>query len=99
MKIAGVDEVGVGCLEGPLVSAAVIFGKNKSEYFFKDSKKTSQKNREIQAKYIKNAYLVGNYNHRHNQWLHADFGRLVLTRPCYRWGLCICHQYLHRHDP
>ena len=39
MKIAGVDEVGIGCLAGPLISAAVIFGKNKSEYFFKDSKK------------------------------------------------------------
>lgn len=59
MKIAGVDEVGVGCLAGPLVSAAVIFGKNKSEYFFKDSKKTSQKNRLIQAKYIKRNFYVG----------------------------------------
>ena len=59
MKIAGVDEVGIGCLAGPLVSAAVIFGKNKSEYFFKDSKKTSQKNRVIQAKYIKRNFFVG----------------------------------------
>ena len=52
MKIAGVDEVGIGCLAGPLVAAAVIFGNNKSEYLFKDSKKTSQKNRAIQAKYL-----------------------------------------------
>ena len=59
MKIAGVDEVGIGCLAGPLVSAAVIFGKNKSEYLFKDSKKTSQKNRVIQAKYIKRNFFVG----------------------------------------
>ena len=59
MKIAGVDEVGIGCLAGPLVSAAVIFGKNKSEYLFKDSKKTSQKNRSIQAKYIKRNFYVG----------------------------------------
>ena len=59
MKIAGVDEVGIGCLAGPLVAAAVIFGKNKSEYFFKDSKKTSQKNRVIQAKYIKRNFYVG----------------------------------------
>ena len=43
MKIAGVDEVGIGCLAGPLVSAAVIFGKNKSEYLFKDSKKRLKK--------------------------------------------------------
>ena len=59
MKIAGVDEVGIGCLAGPLVSAAVIFGKNKSEYLFKDSKKTTQKNRAIQAKYIKRNFYVG----------------------------------------
>ncbi len=39
MKIAGVDEVGTGCLAGPLVAAAVIFGNNKSEYLYKDSKK------------------------------------------------------------
>ena len=59
MKIAGVDEVGIGCLAGPLISAAVIFGKNKSEYFFKDSKKTTQKNRVIQANYIKRNFYVG----------------------------------------
>ena len=39
MKIAGVDEVGVGCLAGPVVSAAVVFGNNKPELVFKDSKK------------------------------------------------------------
>ena len=59
MKIAGVDEVGIGCLAGPLISAAVIFGKNKSEYFFKDSKKTTQKNRAVQARYIKSNFYVG----------------------------------------
>ena len=59
MKIAGVDEVGIGCLAGPLISAAVIFGKNKSEYFFKDSKKTTQKNRAVQAHYIKSNFYVG----------------------------------------
>jgi len=59
MKIAGVDEVGIGCLAGPVISAAVIFGKNKSEYFFKDSKKTTQKNRALQASYIKSNFYVG----------------------------------------
>ena len=59
MKIAGVDEVGIGCLAGPLISAAVIFGKNKSEYFFKDSKKTTEKNRAVQASYIKSNFYVG----------------------------------------
>ena len=59
MKIAGVDEVGVGCLAGPVVSAAVVFGINKSELVFKDSKKTSEKKRTIQAKYINQNFYVG----------------------------------------
>ncbi len=59
MKIAGVDEVGVGCLAGPVISAAVVFGNNKSDYIFKDSKKTLEKNRAIQAKYINQNFYVG----------------------------------------
>ena len=59
MKIAGVDEVGVGCLAGPVISAAVVFGNNKSNFIFKDSKKTSEKNRAIQAKYINQNFYVG----------------------------------------
>ena len=59
MKIAGVDEVGVGCLAGPVISAAVVFGNNKSDFIFKDSKKTSEKNRAIQAKYINQNFYVG----------------------------------------
>ena len=59
MKIAGVDEVGVGCLAGPVISAAVVFGNNKSELVFKDSKKTSEKKRAIQAKYINQNFYVG----------------------------------------
>ena len=59
MKIAGVDEVGLGCLAGPVVSAAVIIGDEGSEIFFKDSKKTSEKNRYIQAKHIRQNFYVG----------------------------------------
>ena len=39
MKIAGVDEVGIGCLAGPLISAAVIFGKINQNIFLKIQKK------------------------------------------------------------
>ena len=49
MKIAGVDEVGVGCLAGPVISAAVVFGNNKPDLVFKDSKKTSESKRAQQA--------------------------------------------------
>ena len=38
-KIAGVDEVGRGCLAGPVFSAAVILNKNINTKDIKDSKK------------------------------------------------------------
>ena len=39
MRTAGVDEVGVGCLAGPVISAAVSFGNQEPSVIFKDSKK------------------------------------------------------------
>ena len=52
-KIAGVDEVGRGCLAGPVFSAAVILNNNINTKGIKDSKKISFKNRMILSKYIK----------------------------------------------
>ena len=52
-KIAGVDEVGRGCLAGPVFSAAVILNKNFSKNGIKDSKKITFKNRMVLAEYIK----------------------------------------------
>tara|TARA_E500000331_G_C16876187_1_gene548427 strand:+ start:23 stop:595 length:573 start_codon:yes stop_codon:yes gene_type:complete len=51
--IAGVDEVGRGCLAGPVVSAAVILNKKIDFKILKDSKKISFKNRVIISEYIK----------------------------------------------
>ena len=51
---AGVDEVGRGCIAGPVVSAAVILKKNIDYKLLKDSKKISFKNREIISEHIKN---------------------------------------------
>lgn len=44
MIVAGVDEVGRGCLAGPVIASAVILNKNKI-YGIKDSKKISSKKR------------------------------------------------------
>ena len=59
--IAGVDEVGRGCLAGPVFSAAVIlnYGINTKE--IKDSKKISFKKRFKLSKYIKknSIYAIG----------------------------------------
>ena len=56
-KIAGIDEVGRGCLAGPVVSAAVFLKKNCDLSEIKDSKKISFKNRVKLSNYIKkNSY-------------------------------------------
>lgn len=43
---AGIDEVGRGCLSGPVISAAVILPEGFSHELIKDSKKLSPKKRE-----------------------------------------------------
>ena len=55
--IAGVDEVGRGCLAGPVVSAAVILKDNLGLKNIKDSKKINFSNRIKISNYIKkNSY-------------------------------------------
>ena len=58
---AGVDEVGRGCLAGPVVSAAVILKKGIDLSLLKDSKKINFKKRVEISKYIKlnSIYAVG----------------------------------------
>ena len=57
--IAGVDEVGRGCLAGPVVSAAVILKKGVDLKYIKDSKKISFSNRLKIAEHIKNNSFYG----------------------------------------
>ena len=54
--IAGVDEVGRGCLAGPVVSAAVILKKKIDLSSIKDSKKINFKNKLIHGDYFKENY-------------------------------------------
>jgi len=60
-KTAGVDEVGRGCLAGPVFAAAVILNSNINIKGIKDSKKISFKKRITLSKYIKknSIYAVG----------------------------------------
>ena len=60
-KTAGVDEVGRGCLAGPVFSAAVILNKNIDTKNIKDSKKLSFNKRILLSKYIKknSIYALG----------------------------------------
>ena len=56
---AGVDEVGRGCLAGPVVSAAVVLKKSINLNLLKDSKKISFKKREEASEHIKkNSYYA-----------------------------------------
>ena len=61
MVTAGVDEVGRGCLAGPVVSAAVILKENINLKLLKDSKKISFKKRIKIAEHIKlnSTYAIG----------------------------------------
>ena len=60
-KTAGVDEVGRGCLAGPVFAAAVILNKGIIIKDIKDSKKIPCKKRILLSKYIKknSIYAVG----------------------------------------
>lgn len=64
--VCGVDEVGRGCLAGPLVTAAVILPKGKKYYLLKDSKLLSEVEREKAFVWIKKhcLYTIGIVNHR-----------------------------------
>ena len=53
VKIAGIDEVGRGCLAGPVFAAAVILNNKINKKDIKDSKKISFKKRILLCKYIK----------------------------------------------
>ena len=61
MITAGVDEVGRGCLAGPVVSAAVILKEKINLKLLKDSKKISFKKRIEIAEHIKlnSTYAIG----------------------------------------
>ena len=58
---AGVDEVGRGCLAGPVISCAIILKKNINKKILKDSKTLSFKDRINIAKHIRENswYAIG----------------------------------------
>lgn len=57
-RIAGVDEVGRGCLAGPVVAAAVILDPDRPIKGLRDSKKLSAKKRDELAQEIKEKALA-----------------------------------------
>jgi len=63
-KIAGVDEVGRGCLAGPVFAAAVILNNNINIEGIKDSKKIPFNKRILLSEYIKknSTYAIGKAN-------------------------------------
>lgn len=56
--IIGVDEVGRGCLAGPVFAAAVVFKTQHGVELFKDSKTLSEKRRETLAEVIRQHHWV-----------------------------------------
>ncbi|MCF6185016.1 MAG: ribonuclease HII, partial [Bacteroidales bacterium] len=62
---AGCDEAGRGCLAGPVFAAAVIFPQNYKNELLNDSKKLSEKKRNLLKKIIINdavAWAVASVN-------------------------------------
>lgn len=57
--IAGCDEVGRGCLAGPLVAAAVILPPDFPYSSLKDTKQLTAKQRLLVATFIREAALAG----------------------------------------
>ena len=59
--LAGLDEVGRGCLAGPVISCALILKKNINKKILRDSKTISFKSRIKIAEYIKENswYAIG----------------------------------------
>lgn len=55
--LAGIDEVGRGCIVGPVVAAAVVLNPDKPIAGLTDSKKLSAKKREMLSREIKNSAL------------------------------------------
>lgn len=64
--VVGIDEVGRGCIAGPVVAAAVILPLNKAHRKLKDSKIMTQQEREEAFQWIAKhcAYGVGIVHHR-----------------------------------
>src|SRR5579872_2948022 len=64
--VIGIDEVGRGCIAGPLVAAATILPLNKADRRLKDSKiMTAQERQEAFQWIVKNcSYGVGIVHHR-----------------------------------
>jgi ribonuclease HII len=56
--LIGVDEVGRGCLAGPVTAAAVIFRSEKDILLYQDSKKINESKREELALSIQSHHLV-----------------------------------------
>ena len=55
---AGCDEVGRGCLAGPVIAAAVILPKHFKHNFLTDSKKICRSKRELLKTEIENVALA-----------------------------------------
>lgn len=64
--IFGVDEVGRGCLAGPIVTAAIVLNKNIKHKLIKDSKELTPKDRLIAYNWLiqNSTFAVSLLNHR-----------------------------------
>ena len=69
---AGCDEVGRGCIAGPVVAASVIFPNNYSNELIKDSKTISPKKRILIEKEIKSSAIAWSVSEIDNERIDKE---------------------------
>ena len=88
--ICGIDEVGRGPLAGPVVAGAVILPKDHTILYLNDSKKLSEKKRELlYDEIMEHAVATGDRHGGGLQGSTRSTSFRPLMRPCV-WRLRIC---------
>ena len=80
---AGCDEVGRGCIAGPVVAASVIFPNDYSNESIKDSKTISPKKRILIEKEIKSSAIAWSVSEIDNERKELINKRLIVILPSF----------------
>ncbi len=92
--VCGIDEVGRGCLAGPLVTSAVILPIGTTYRHLKDSKVMTKKERNVAAKWIKQHcwYGVGIVHNRLIDHINIWQATLLAMKKALVHALTLCPQ-------
>lgn len=94
LTVCGVDEVGRGCLAGPVVTAAVVLPVGKAHRFLKDSKTMTPEERKLAYDWITQHcdYAYGIINHRQIDAINIYQATLLAMKKALFQLLTTCHK-------